>query len=216
MKFLSFILTLALASVPSMIGLLIKDDLGYFSGRAWRVFQQFVEVCIIELQLRWHDKNLLMNRAAMRITASLLLWYLLSTMNGREPGTAHSSPTHPFFGRVLSSWGHHLFFKLWNIIAWLVSTQVLFQQGLVVLLFHSEKPWLVCYLPVAYNTLYFPSMCINFTGVPAPNTSIQCAPFAVIILIVLCKTATKLWSDEETLNHLLEALCTLHSVWSHC
>lgn len=184
-------MTLALASAPSMIGLLIKDDLGYFSGHTWRVFQQFVEVCIIELQLRWHDKNLLMNRAAMRITASLLLWYLLSTMNGREPGTAHSSPTHPFFGRVLSSWGHPLFFKLWNIIAWLVSTQVLFQQGLIVLLFHSEKPWLVCYLPVAYNTLFSVYAHRFHRGSSSKYLHPMC-PIAVSILIVLCKTATKL------------------------
>lgn len=48
-------------------------------------------------RVRWHDKNLLMNQAVATITASLLLWYLLSTMRGGMvgPGTSHSSPTHP-------------------------------------------------------------------------------------------------------------------------
>lgn len=37
-----------------------------------------------------------MNQTAMRITASLPLWYLLSTMSGKGPGTSHNPPhSHP-------------------------------------------------------------------------------------------------------------------------
>lgn len=44
-----------------------------------------------------------MNQTAMRITASLPLWYLLSTMSGRGPGTSHSTPPPPALQLMLSS-----------------------------------------------------------------------------------------------------------------
>lgn len=112
---------------------------------------------------------------------------------------------------------------LWNIIAWLVSTQVLFQQGLIVLLFHSWMPWLVCYL---YSVRLSLRICICFIGrfftsPPPPNAQLllwegPAPPFTVSTLIVFCEAAGKQWADEETLNRSLEALCTLQAEWSHC
>lgn len=41
-------------------------------------------------------------------------------------------------------------------------------------------------------------------------------PFTVRSLIVFCKAAGRQGADEETLNRLLEALCTLQAEWSCC
>lgn len=169
-----------------------------------------------------------MNQAAMRITASLLLWYLLSTMimSGggwgvwgvahQGPGTSHSSPHSSSLLVGVITMRTSLY--LWNIIAWLVSTQVLFHRGLIVLLFHSWMPWLACYLylvSVCRPVCLFFCMCISFTTQLLLQEG-SSSPFTVSIVIGFCKAAGKQWANEETLNRLLEALCTLQAEWSHC
>ena len=142
-----------------------------------------------------------MNQAAMRITASLLLWYLLSTMSierGVGPSRAWDLSLIPHSSSLLAGviimWTSPY---LWNIIAWLVSMQVLFQQGLIVLLFHSWMPRLACYL---YSMSVCLSVCLSLRRsicfielLIALPTSTRCtaiAPlFTVSALVVFCKAA---------------------------
>lgn len=147
-----------------------------------------------------------MNQAAMRITASLLLWYLLSAVNrgGGGPPRAWDLSLVPHSSSLLVGviiiWTS---LYLWNIIAWLVSTQVLFQQGLIVLLFHSWMPWHACYLysmSVSLSLSLYVYASVSWGGVSPPHLHPMhsycfgkgpAPPFTVSTRIVFCEEAGK-------------------------
>lgn len=95
-------------------------------------------------RVRWHDKNLLTEQAAWRITASLLSWYLLSAVSGGA-GAWDLSLIPPL---ILSARGcYHVF--TCEILSAVVSTEELSSQGPIILLFHS---WMLRLARYLYST----------------------------------------------------------------
>lgn len=182
-----------------------------------------------------HDKNLLMNQAAMRITASLPLWYLLSAVSWGEGwrSTKGLEPlTHPPLILSASKCYHHVdislpvkYYRLACLHTSALSTRpnsslVSLMDAMACLLYYTVCLSFFMYMHLFHKALthsplqsphihFQPMHSQCFGKGPAP-------PFTVSSLIVFCKAAGKQRADEETLNRLLEALCTLQAEWSHC
>lgn len=161
----------------------------------------------------------------MRITASLLLWYLLSAVDwGGEWVGGVSSPRAWDLSLIPYSSSH---LPVGAIViplpvkyyCWRVSAQALFQQGLTVLCFPRWRRD----LPVIYTLTVSLSPYVHLLPScrpPPPNAQIFiCKESSSSIYCQcsngLCKAAGKQRADEETLNRLLAALCTLQAGWSH-
>lgn len=168
-----------------------------------------------------HDNNLLMNQDSRENNSLPAPVVCPLSREWEGASTEGLGPlTHPPLILSASECYHHVdiflpvkYYRLARLhtsalSTWPNSSLVSLVDAMACLLFILLSLSLYVYASVAHSPPHF------HTAIASRRAQLR--PLTVSTLIVFCKAAGKQGADEETLNRLLEALCTLQAEWSHC